>query len=78
MKLSDKFEISPSQVSEELQQLKKAGLLKSTKHGRQINYQANIEHTFFPELQSMVKKSLGMNRIVESILERLGKLGMAF
>ena len=75
--LSAEFNISPSQVAEELQQMSAAGLLSSKKSGRQINYRANTEHALYPELNSMVKKSLGMDRIIESILERLGRLKMA-
>ena len=75
--LADEFGASTSQVREELQHLKEAGLLNSEKEGRQTNYQANRTHPLFPELQSMVRKSLGMDRILESILERLGKLEKA-
>ncbi len=76
--LADEFGASTSQVSEELQHLSEAGLLKSQKEGRQVNYQANLNHPLFPELQSMVKKSLGMDQILESILERLGNLKVAY
>lgn len=76
--LADEFTISTSQVSEELQQLSQAGLLKSNKAGRQINYHADTEHPLFPELQSMVKKALGMDQILESIIERLGNVELAF
>ena len=76
--LSDDFSVSPSQVSGELQQLSDAGLLNSSKSGRQINYRANTEHPLFPELHSMVKKALGMDQILESILARLGSLKQAY
>lgn len=76
--LSDEFGVSSSQVSEELQQLTKAGLLTRSRSGRQIHYRANTSHALFPELHSMVKKALGMDRILESILERLGNLRLAF
>jgi len=76
--LSGEFNISSSQVAEELQQLNDAGLINCHKKGRQINYQANQSHPLFPELQSMVKKSLGMDQILESILKRLGNLQQAF
>jgi len=72
--LASEFTVSPSQVSEELQQLSDAGLLKKNKSGRNINYRANTEHPLFPELQSMVKKALGMDQVLESIVERLGNL----
>ena len=76
--LADEFGASTSQVGEELQHLSEAGLLNSQKKGRQINYQANQKHPLFPELQSMVKKTLGMDQILESILERLGNLEKAY
>ena len=76
--LANELAISSSQASGELQQLRDAGFLKSSKSGRQINYHANTEHPLFPELQSMVRKSLGMDKILESIIERLGNLNRAF
>lgn len=76
--LAGEFGASTSQVREELQHLSEAGLLNSQKTGRQMNYKANQAHPLFPELQSMVKKSLGMDHIIESILERLGTLDMAY
>jgi predicted transcriptional regulator len=76
--LSDEFNASPSQVREELRQLNDAGFLESHKNGRQILYQANQKHALFKELQSMVQKALGMDRILDSILERLGNLEKAY
>ncbi len=75
--LADEFEASPSQVREELQHLVGAELLKGKRSGRQTYYRANHAHPLFPELQSMVKKALGMDRILESVVERLGNLEVA-
>jgi len=72
--LSDEFGLAPSQVREELRQLNSAGLLSNRKNGRQILYSANTDHPLFPELHSMVRKALGMDRILESIVGRLGDL----
>jgi DNA-binding transcriptional ArsR family regulator len=76
--LSGEFKASPSQVREELRQLNEAGFLESRKNGRQILYQANKKHALFKELQSMVQKALGMDRILDSIIERLGNLEEAY
>lgn len=76
--LAQDFDVSPSQVKLELDNLKKSDLVKSEKSGRQIFYRANQQHPLFPELQSMVRKSLGMDRIIDSILERLGNLEAAY
>ena len=76
--LAEEFNASPSQVREELRHLDDAGFLDSHKNGRQIQYQANQKHPLFHELQSMVQKALGMDRILDSILERLGNLEEAY
>ncbi|MES9903758.1 MAG: winged helix-turn-helix domain-containing protein [Sedimenticola sp.] len=75
--LAQDFNVSPSQVKFELDNLNKSGLLNSEKSGRQILYRANQQHPLFPELQSMVRKSLGMDRIMDSIIQRLGALEQA-
>jgi len=75
--LSEEFKVSPSQVRDELKHLSSAGLLESEKNGRQIDYRANKKHPLFPELNSMVRKALGMDYILESIIGRLGDLEQA-
>ena len=76
--LAKEFEVSPSQIKEELDNLHRAGLLNKEKEGRQINYFANTHHSLFPELHSMVAKAMGMDRILDSIVRRLGNLEQAF
>lgn len=76
--LASEYEASPGHVNKELNSLRDAGLLRRERAGRQINYRANTSHPLFPELQSMVRKSLGMDRILDSIIERLGKLKKAY
>lgn len=76
--LADEFQASPSQIKQELDQLRKADLLTSKKNGRQIHFTANTNHPVFNELHSMVKKALGMDKILDSIIIRLGDLEQAF
>lgn len=76
--LASTFDASPGHVRSELQQLSAAGLLTSKKAGRQVEYRANPHHPLFPELQSMVRKALGMDRILDSVIERLGRLQAAY
>ncbi len=75
--LVSEFGSSPSQVRDELQQLSAAGLLTNEREGRQVFYRANDQHSLFPELNSMVRKALGMDQILESIVRRLGDLERA-
>lgn len=75
--LATEFNMSAGQLSDELHHMNDAGLLSQSRDGRQLNYSANTKHPLFPELHSMVKKALGMDRILESIIERLGNLELA-
>lgn len=75
--LSDEHSISPSQVKTELQHLMDKELLLGNRIGKKIYYTANQQHPLFPELNSMVRKSLGMDRILDSIVQRLGDLDEA-
>jgi hypothetical protein len=75
--LASELNISPSQVNDELKQLDHSRLLVSKKSGRQIRYSVNKQHPLFPELHSMVKKALGMDQIIDSIITRLGNLESA-
>ena len=76
--LAKEFGLSTNSVREELNQLTKTQLLKSEKNGRQIYYTANKEHQLFPELKSMVGKVLGLDQVIEGIVNRLGNLEVAY
>lgn len=76
--LAKEFNVSTNAVREELNQLTQTQLLKAEKNGRSIFYSANPEHALFPELRSMVQKVMGIDQVIEGILQRLGNLEKAF
>ena len=76
--LSREFDVSSNAVREELNQLTKTKLLKSEKAGRQVYYKANENHPLFPELKRMVSKVLGIDQVIEGIVNRLGDLERAY
>jgi predicted DNA-binding protein YlxM (UPF0122 family) len=76
--LAKEFDVSSNAVREELNQLKKTNLLKAEKNGRQVFYKANTNHALFPELKSMVSKVMGIDQVIDSIIERLGNLESAY
>ena len=65
-------------MREELNQLRETRLLKSQKDGRQVFYMANEDHPLFPELKSMVSKVMGMDQVIDGIVNRLGDLEQAY
>jgi predicted nucleotidyltransferase len=76
--LAKEFDLSTNAVREELNQLTKTNLLKSEKNGRNVYYTANQGHPLFPELKSMVGKVMGMDQVIDGIIQRLGDLERAY
>ena len=52
--------------------MSKAGYLEREQNGRSVYFSANKSHPFFPEISSIVRKSLGIDRIIEEIMKNLG------
>ena len=76
--LAKEFNVSTNSVREELNQLTKTGLLNAKKGGRQVFYTANTKHPLFPELKSMVGKVMGIDQVIDGIVNRLGDLERAY
>ncbi len=76
--LAKEFKVSTNSVREELNQLTKTRFLTSKKDGRQVYYMANRKHPLFPELRSMVNKVMGLDQVIDGIVNRLGDLELAF
>jgi predicted DNA-binding protein YlxM (UPF0122 family) len=76
--LAKEFNVSTNAVREELNQLTKTHLLQSEKKGRQVFYTANQKHPLFPELCSMVGKVMGLDQVIDGIVNRLGCLEKAY
>ena len=76
--LAKEFNVSTNSVREELNKLTRTGLLNAQKRGRQIFYVANQDHPLFPELKSMVSKVIGIDQVIDGIVNRLGDLEEAY
>lgn len=72
--LAREFHLSPNALKEELDNLSQAGYLDKEQRGQSIFYKANTNHPLFPEINSIVKKHYGIDKIVEQILNDLGKV----
>ena len=76
--LAKEFNVSTNSVREELNRLTKTELLNSERNGRQVYYMANKKHPLFPELKSMVSKVMGIDQVIEGIINRLGHLDQVY
>lgn len=76
--MAEEFGESTNAIRHELNNLSKASYLIAEEHGRTIRYRANTEHPLYPELKNLIHKYLGLDKIVDNILTKLGKLYYAF
>lgn len=75
--LAKEMHESTNAVRLELNKLSKAGFLVSYGEGNTIQYKANEKHPLFPELNSLVRKYLGIDKIVENIVHQIGEIRFA-
>jgi len=62
----------------ELNRLTEAKLLKSVNSGRTVEYRANKDHSLFKDLQSVVKKFVGIDTLAEELAAKLGNVQAAY
>ena len=76
--MAEEFGESTNAVRHELNNLTKASYLIAKEDGRTIQYRANTKHPLYPEIKNLVHKYLGLDKIVDHILAKLGTLYYAF
>lgn len=68
----------PTNLSRELSNLDKAGILSSTRQGNLKYFQANKNCSFFNELKGLILKTVGVVGDLKSSLEKLPDIKYAF
>jgi len=72
--LETEFGESSNAIRLELNRLEKANLIQSTLTGNKKLFQVNRAHPLYNEINSIVRKFIGLDVIVENIAKRLGNL----
>lgn len=70
--LATEFNESTNSIRKELNNLSGAGYLLKSKKNNKIIYNANTSHPLFAVLQKIVRKHIGLEQIVETVIERIG------
>ncbi|WP_445715195.1 ArsR family transcriptional regulator [Flavobacterium sp.] len=70
--LASEMQENTNAIRKELNNLSDAGFLIREEKESKVMYKANDLHPFFDVLQQLVRKHLGIDRIVTQIFERLG------
>ena len=76
--LAGEFGESSNAIRLELNNFEKAGLLNSTSEGNKKFYKANTSHPLFPDIRNILHKHIGLDKIIETVITRLGDLEKVF
>lgn len=76
--LESEFGESSNAIRVELNRLESAGMLVSNMDGNKKIFQANTQHPLFEEVHRILLKHIGLDRIVEDVIERLGDVEKVF
>ncbi len=72
--LEQEFGESSNSIRLELNRLERAGMLSSEQRGNRKYFRANTKHPLYNEIHRLVMKHVGLDRIVEEVVKRLGKV----
>ena len=72
--LANEFGESTNSIRKELNNLSSAGYLKKYSENNKVIYKANDSHPLFKIIQKIVKKHLGIEEILETVLKRIGEV----
>lgn len=70
--LADEFGESTNAIRKELNNLTQAGILVKEIDKNKIAYKANETHPFFSNIQEIIRKYLGFDKLLEQILDKMG------
>jgi hypothetical protein len=72
--LEAEFGESTNAIRIELNRFEKAGLLTSHPEGNRKFFTANTGHPLFPDIQSLMLKHLGIDQLIDQVIEHLGEV----
>lgn len=70
--LADEMHESTNSIRKELNNLEEAGYLKKEAIQNKVSYKANTKHPLFTVLQKIIFQHIGLDSVVEMVLERMG------
>ena len=70
--LANEFNESTNSIRKELNNLSSAGYLLKVKSDNKVIYNANKTHPLFKVLQKVIRQHLGIEDIIDSVLDNLG------
>jgi hypothetical protein len=72
--LENEFNESTNGIRQELNRFEHAGLLLTGLEGNKKIYRANTLHPLFKDLNSIIRKFIGVEEVIEQVIDRLGNV----
>ena len=72
--LEKEFGESTNSIRVELDRFEAAGMLTARNEGNKKYFSANTSHPLFNEVHNIIRKYVGLDRVIEYIVERLGNV----
>ena len=76
--LESEFGESTNAIRLELNRFEEAGLLSFSMDKNKKIFHANLNHPLYNEIQSIVKKSAGLDQLIEKVIHKLGNVTRAY
>jgi len=76
--LESEFGESTNAIRVELNRFEKVGLLETFSKGNKKMFRANTNHPMFSDIQNLLKKYIGIDQIIEKIINRLEKVKQVY
>lgn len=76
--LSTEFGESSNSIRLELNRFEKAGMINSFAKGNKKLFKANTKHPLFSEIHNIILKYVGLDKIIENVINKLGDLKRAY
>lgn len=76
--LATEMQENTNAIRKELNNLSDAGFIIRKEQESKVIYKANKQHPFFSLLQQIVRKHIGLDDIIESIVDRIGSISRVY
>ena len=76
--LEGEFNESTNAIRLELNRFEDAGLLQSQTKGNKKFYHANTDHPLFPDINNLLLKYIGFDKIIENVIKKLGDMNCVY
>ncbi len=76
--LAEEFGESSNAVRLELNRFEEAGLLESAATGNKKYYRANMKHPLYADIHNIIRKTIGIDQIVDEVVAKLGDVEEAY